>query len=97
MQREDLISYLERLVLVRFTESERKRIMEEINKILDFFKSLDEIKELDNYEPLFHVHDIEGPTREDEPSHEVELQRSDVMLNAVLEKGYVKAPRTIEE
>lgn len=84
-------------MLIRFTESERKRIMEEVSKILDFFRSLNEIKELDDYEPLFHVHDIEGPTREDEPQSEVELQRSDVMLNAIVENGYVKAPRTIEE
>ena len=94
---EKLIEYLERLVLVKFRENERQRVLEEIEKILNFFKALDEVKELINYEPLFHVHDIEGPMREDEPRSDDLLTYRDLEINAILENGYIKAPKTVEE
>ena len=94
---EDVVSYLERLVLVKFSDDERRRLEKEIPKILDFFRALDEVRELDSYEPLFYVHDISGPMREDEPSTSDLVSREDLERNAVVEGGYVKAPRTVVE
>ncbi len=94
---EKLIDYLERLVLIKFTLDERKKLSKEITKILEFFHSIDEVKELDKYEPLFHVHDIEGLVREDEIDSSRILKPDEVSENAVTEQGYIKAPRTLVE
>ncbi len=93
----DVVEYLERLVLVEFRGSERDRVREEVSKVLELFRTLDEIKELDEYEPLFYVHDVSGPVREDEPSDELSLSYSDLELNRELERGFFKAPRTVVE
>ena len=94
---EDIISYLERLVLIKFSEDERRRLEKEIPKILDFFRALDEVKELESYEPLFYVHDVSGPMREDEPSTSDLIPIEELERNAVIEGRYFKAPRTVAE
>jgi len=92
---ENVIEYLERLVLVSFTEEEKKKLVKEIDKILEYFRRLNEIPDLDKYEPLFYVHDIAGPAREDEIDTRRIISREDLERNAVIEQGYVKAPRTV--
>ena len=94
---EELINYLERLVLIKFEHDERRRILEEVRKIIEFFRALEEIKNLDEYEPLFHVHDISGPTRDDEPRSDDLVTTEELSINAVVENGYIKAPKTLIE
>jgi len=97
VERDDIVEYLERLVLVEFQGAERDRVRSEVSKVLELFKTLDEVKDLDSYEPLFYVHDISGPTREDEPGEDIRLSYSDLEMNRRLERGFFKAPRTVVE
>ncbi len=52
------------------------------------------IEGLDNYEPLFHVHDIESHLREDEIIGSVDIARENI-ANADIVNGFVKGPRTV--
>ncbi len=97
MSKEGVVEYLERLVLVEFKGEERERIRKEVRKVLELFKELDSVPELDRYEPLFYVHDVSGPMREDEPLEGSELKYEDLELNRPLERGFFKAPRTVVE
>lgn len=94
---EDLIGYLERLVLIKFSDSERKRISAEVDKIVSLFNELKNIEDLDRYEPLFHVHEISSPLREDEALDKVDEKHDMLRGNALLVHGYVKAPKTMVE
>ncbi|MEM4501877.1 MAG: aspartyl/glutamyl-tRNA amidotransferase subunit C [Ignisphaera sp.] len=84
----DIIEYLENLVLIKFTEVEKNRIRKEIDKIIDMFNTLNTVKNLNDWEPLYHVHDISLPLREE---HEI-LKENTILIN-----DYVKAPRTVTE
>ena len=97
MERRDIVEYLERLVLIEFRGEEKSRIREEVDKILEFFKALDEVEELEKYEPLFYVHDVSGPTRSDSVEEGSALRYEDLELNRRLESGFFKAPRTVVE
>jgi len=94
---EDIITYLEKLVLVKFNEDEKERVRVEINRIVDLFNVLKNMKELDIYEPLFHVHEISSPLRDDEVLDKLDEEYKMLKENAVLVQGYVKAPKTMVE
>lgn len=93
----DVIDYLERLALISFTEDERKRVAKEIAKIMEMFDMLNSVEGLDRWDPLYHVHDVELPLREDDDVECLDEERSSIKYNAVIVEGYVKAPKTISE
>lgn len=97
MYESSVIDYLEKLALLKFTDEERKRIKIEIGKIVELFSELVKVKELDIVEPLYHVVEIELPLRDDEPLDEIDTNHELLSGNAVLENGYVKAPKTVGE
>lgn len=97
MQEGDIVSYLERLALLRFTESEKEKVRSEVIKIIELFNELMEVRDLDKVEPLYHVVEIELPLRDDEPLDRVDIDHELLSGNAILENGYVKAPKTIGE
>jgi aspartyl/glutamyl-tRNA(Asn/Gln) amidotransferase C subunit len=92
-----IIDYLEKLALLKFTDEERKRIGSEIEKIIELFSELMKVEELDIVEPLYHVVEIEMPLRDDEPLDEIDINHELLSGNAILENGYVKAPKTVGE
>lgn len=91
---EDVSRHLERLALIKFTDDERVRLSLEIRKILNFFNQLNELGDLKDVEPLFHVLDIESPLRDDEPEV-CSIPASELLSNALREGSYVKGPRTV--
>ncbi len=97
MQESDVIDYLERLALLKFTESEREKVRIEITKIIELFNELMKVEELDRVEPLYHVIEIELPLRDDEPLDTVDSSHELLSENAILENGYIKAPKTVGE
>jgi aspartyl/glutamyl-tRNA(Asn/Gln) amidotransferase C subunit len=97
LQEGDIVSYLERLALLRFTESEREKVRSEVTKIIELFNELMEVRDLDKVEPLYHVVEIELPLRDDEPLDRVDIDHELLSGNAILENGYIKAPKTIGE
>jgi Asp-tRNA(Asn)/Glu-tRNA(Gln) amidotransferase C subunit len=56
-----------------------------------------EVRDLDKVEPLYHVVEIELPLRDDEPLDRVDIDHELLSGNAILENGYIKAPKTIGE
>jgi len=92
-----IIDYLEKLALLKFTDEERKRIESEIEKIIELFSELMKVEGLDIVEPLYHVVEIEMPLRDDEPLDEIDINHELLSGNAILENGYVKAPKTVGE
>uniref|UniRef100_A0A7C4D075 Asp-tRNA(Asn)/Glu-tRNA(Gln) amidotransferase subunit GatC n=1 Tax=Ignisphaera aggregans TaxID=334771 RepID=A0A7C4D075_9CREN len=93
----DIIEYLENLVLIKFTEVEKNRIRKEIDKIIDMFNTLNTVKNLNDWEPLYHVHDISLPLREDHETEESDEEHEILKENTILINDYVKAPRTVTE
>jgi aspartyl/glutamyl-tRNA(Asn/Gln) amidotransferase C subunit len=92
-----VIDYLEKLALLKFTDEEKKRIESEIGKIVELFSELVNVEGLDIVEPLYHVVEIELPLRDDEPLNGIDTNHELLSGNAVLENGYVKAPKTVGE
>lgn len=91
----DVIDHIERLALISFTNEERIRLVRELEKIIEMFNTVNTIEGLDKWEPLYHVHDISLPLRDDDEVEEVDFERTMLRDNAVLVDGYVKAPKTI--
>lgn len=94
---DDIIEYLERLALISFTEDEKGKLFSEIEKIIQMFNALMDIEGLDQYEPLYHVHDIPLSLRGDEFLEGIDEGREILKDNAILLNGYVKAPKTLSE
>ncbi len=81
-------------MLVKFNEDERKKLLREIDKIVSLFNEIMSIKDLDSYEPLFHVHDVESHLREDEIIGPVDEAREN-LASCDIVNGFVKGPRTV--
>jgi aspartyl-tRNA(Asn)/glutamyl-tRNA(Gln) amidotransferase subunit C len=84
---------LERLAMLRLGEDEREAIYRDTERILAFFKQLDEL-DLGGVEPLFHVTEKEAGVGDD-----IEVRSMDrVWLEASayrVQDGFVVGPRTI--
>ncbi|ADM27870.1 Glu-tRNAGln amidotransferase C subunit [Ignisphaera aggregans DSM 17230] len=91
-----MVKYLEKLVLIRFSDDEKKKLVVEIEKIVSLFNEIMAVEGLDNYEPLYYVHDVEGFMRDDEVIGALDTTREN-LSNAELVNGFVKAPRTVVE
>jgi len=94
---EKLVDYAEKLALVKFSDEEREKLKREIPKIFQLFSTLMEIEEIRHYEPLYYVHDMAGPLREDSADSKHSLSISELEAMARIERGFVKAPRTVVE
>ncbi|KSW12216.1 hypothetical protein CF15_05525 [Pyrodictium occultum] len=93
--REDMslekLAWLSRISLGEEAEELRRRI-ERARRLID--KLLE--ARLEGVEPLYHSTGSEGLLREDKPSGSLDRERA--LLNAArVEKGFVVAPRTVEE
>jgi len=88
---EDLerLCWLSRL---RLTQGEKEAFLSQLNKILDYFRKIDEV-DVEGVPPTHHVVDLTNVLREDE----VEEPRPDEILElAPRRKGrYIVAPRII--
>ncbi|MDK6029489.1 Asp-tRNA(Asn)/Glu-tRNA(Gln) amidotransferase subunit GatC [Ignisphaera sp. 4213-co] len=91
----DIVKHLEKLTLIRFTEEEREKIEKEVRKVMELFNEIMKVEGLDNIEPLYHVVEIELPLRDDEVLDKIDENHEFLKDNAILEKDYVKAPKTV--
>ncbi|MEM1594301.1 MAG: Asp-tRNA(Asn)/Glu-tRNA(Gln) amidotransferase subunit GatC, partial [Ignisphaera sp.] len=85
----NILEYLERLTLIKFNEEEKKRVYEEIKKVIELFNEVMKVEGLDNVEPLYHVVEIELPLREDEVLDAIDENHELLKDNAILENDYV--------
>lgn len=84
---------LERLALLRLGEGEREAIYRDIERILEFFKQLDEL-DLGGIEPLFHVAEKEARVGDDIEARSMDRGWLEASAYRV-QDGFVVGPRTI--
>ncbi len=91
---EELVKRLEEMTRIALSEDERRRMVEELNRVLEWMSVLLEARV--EAEPLYHPLDQEGLLRRDEPGES--LPREKALRDAVeVVDGYVKAPKLVEE
>ncbi len=92
---DDLGAWIERvsrLALIKVKDEERKIILEDMRKILDFFNSINAL-DLSDVEPLFMVLNERPVLRDDVPGECLSIE--DVLSNIKESQGnYIKGPRT---
>ena len=86
------IAELSRLSL---TNEELKKRTEDMNNILDYMDTLNEI-DTENVEELYNVHDMNNSLRED--SYESSLDKKDVLANSPNSNSdYIEVPLTVKK
>lgn len=89
-----LLDHLSELAKVKLSEEEKKLLLKDLNRILEYFSIIDEV-ETSNVEPAFHVLGLSNVMREDETDGD-HLTQDEALSNAPQkEEGYIKAPRMV--
>lgn len=86
----DKISKLARLSL---TEAEKVRFQKEIDKIVDFVKTLNEV-DVENVSPLYYPLENNLSLKPDEPTQTLGLKA--LISSKGYEEGLIRVPRIIE-
>jgi len=89
------VEHVARLARLEFSDEEKKTLMNQLNKILEYMEKLNEL-DTSNVEPLAHVIPLTNVFREDEvkPS----LPVSEVLKNAPSKtEKFFKVPKVIEQ
>ncbi len=85
---------LEELARIALSPEEEQRMVEELNRVLEWMSALLEARV--DAEPLYHPLEQEGLLRRDEP--QPSLPREEALRDAVeVVDGFVKAPKLVEE
>ena len=88
------VYHVAKLARLRLSESEAAKYKKDLNSILTYVESLEEL-DTDGITPMSHVLDIKNVWREDRPSERKRPQ--ELLSNAPMkEKGYYKVPRILE-
>ena len=88
------VAYVADLARLQFNEEERESLADDLNQILDFMTTLEEVDTSD-VEPLEHVIDLEYRLRKDEAKEP--LSHEDALKNAPdADTDYFRVPRVIE-
>lgn len=88
------VKYIANLARLRFSDEETEKMAGEMNQILDYMQTLDEI-DTENVEPLRHVIDFEFHPRSDEAKEP--LNHEEALKNAPdADSDYFRVPRVIE-
>ncbi len=81
------------LAHVELTEEEKALFTDQFNRILDYFKTIDEA-ETEGVPPTYHVLDLVNVFRKDEP--EESLSKEESLKNAPQkQEGFFKSPRIV--
>jgi aspartyl-tRNA(Asn)/glutamyl-tRNA(Gln) amidotransferase subunit C len=88
------VAYVADLARLQFNEEERESLADDLNQILDFMTTLEEVDTSD-VEPLEHVIDLEYRLRKDDANEP--LSHEDALKNAPdADTDYFRVPRVIE-
>ncbi|MFX1358186.1 MAG: Asp-tRNA(Asn)/Glu-tRNA(Gln) amidotransferase subunit GatC [Promethearchaeota archaeon] len=90
------LDHLSKLALLDLAEEEKEKLTNELNKILDYFKKINEIG-TEDIEPMTHpIEGLKNVFREDIPWKS--LTNEEVLKNTQHKKdGYFKAPRILKD
>lgn len=90
----DDVRYVADLARLQFTEEETENLVDDLNSILEYMTTLEEL-DTGDVEPLEHVIDLEYRFREDKA--EEPLSHEDALKNAPdVDSDYFRVPRVIE-
>ena len=88
------VQYIANLARLKFSEEETENLAGEMNKILDYMETLEEVDTSD-VEPLEHVIELEYRFRDDKAKEPV--SHEDALKNAPdADTDYFRVPRVIE-
>jgi aspartyl-tRNA(Asn)/glutamyl-tRNA(Gln) amidotransferase subunit C len=88
------VKYIANLARLRFSDEETEKMAGEMNQVLNYMQTLDEI-DTENVEPLRHVIDLEYRPRKDEIKEP--LNHEEALKNAPdADSDYFRVPRVIE-
>lgn len=88
------VKYVANLARLQVTDEEAARFKKDLNKILDYMETLNEL-DTDGIEPLEHVTDTTAPFRRDEAKSP--LDHNDALKNAPdADSDYFRVPKVIE-
>jgi len=87
------VEHIAWLARIDLSEREKARFTEQFNRILDYFKKIDEVK-TEKVPPTYHVLDLVNVYREDKVTSS--LPPKEVLKNAPKkEKRFFRAPRIV--
>jgi aspartyl-tRNA(Asn)/glutamyl-tRNA(Gln) amidotransferase subunit C len=90
------VEHIAKLAKLRFSEGEKVKLEDELNKVLDYIDTLDEIPNLDKVEPLENVNDTENVFREDEAGKC--LTKEEALKNAPSKtENFFKVPKVLDK
>ncbi len=93
LSREEVLHIAE-LAKLKLTEEEIRLYQEQLGRILEYFKKLEELDTTD-VEPMAHVLDVSNVLRPDEPRPSV--SQEEALKNAPKRRdGYFEVPQVIE-
>lgn len=89
------VEHIASLAKLKFSEEEKKKLQGELNKILEYMDTLNEL-DTENVEPLENINDTENVLREDIPGKS--LTNEEALKNAPAKMdGFFKVPRVLDK
>jgi len=86
---------LARLARLKFTDAEAEKLLHDLNKIIQYIETLNEIAELDETEPLENINAGLNEFRDDEVTSSV--SRDEALMNAPDKTDmFFKVPKVID-
>jgi aspartyl-tRNA(Asn)/glutamyl-tRNA(Gln) amidotransferase subunit C len=90
------VEHIAKLSKLGFSESEKEKLQGELNKVLDYIDTLNEIPNLDKVEPLENVNETENVFRED--AAEKCLTKEEALKNAPSKtENFFKVPKVLDK
>ena len=88
------ISYLAHLSRLNFNEKDEAKMRQDLGKILDWVKELDEV-DTEGVEPLYHMTENINSVREDQANNSID--RESALKNAPKQDGtFFRVPKVVE-
>lgn len=90
------VEHIAKLARLKFTDDEKQKLQGEMNKVLDYIDTLNEIQGLDKVEPLENINDTENVFRED--IDEKCLTKEEALKNAPAKtENFFKVPKVLDK
>jgi aspartyl-tRNA(Asn)/glutamyl-tRNA(Gln) amidotransferase subunit C len=90
------VEKIAKLAKLRFSDDEKEKLKGEMNKVLDYIDTLNEIKGLDKVEPLESINETENVFRED--ISEKCLTKEETLKNAPEKtENFFKVPKVLDK
>jgi aspartyl-tRNA(Asn)/glutamyl-tRNA(Gln) amidotransferase subunit C len=90
------VEYIAKLAKLKFNAEETEKLQQEMNKILEYIDTLNEIPDLDKIEPLENINNTENVLRED--IAEKSISKEDALKNAPEKTdNFFKVPKVLEK